>query len=291
MRKARRGRKKLWLLGFVLLLVLIYSSLSVYKAIDYTTTPSQQVGTNTPADSGLAYISLTFPSAAGDNVMLRGWWIPKPGSRKAIIFAHGRNGNRATYLALAKPLWDAGYNLLLFDLRGHGQSDSAPCTWGIKEQYDIIGATAAVKDRGVPASGIGVIGWSVGATSALMALGSSPDIRAVVSDSAYATSNPLLAHNALYPGIVVGLRLLRGIDINGIAPLANGSIGDRRVMLIHGAADSQVPIANATQLSERGGGNVYDTWIVPGAGHVEAYNRQPAEYLRRVTAFFDAELH
>jgi hypothetical protein len=58
---------RIWLLavgGLTVLLCVTYAVLSVYKAIQYTTTPRQQPTTATPADSGLAYEDITFPSAA-----------------------------------------------------------------------------------------------------------------------------------------------------------------------------------------------------------------------------------
>ncbi len=275
----------------LLALVASYAGLSDYKAVQYTTTPRQAIGNETPADFGLAYEDVAFSSVASDSVTLRGWWVPNPASRRVIILVHGRYENRTSHDVLLKPLWDAGYNVLLFDLRGHGQSDPAPCTYGLREQWDMVGAVNFAKTKGIPPGGIGVIGWSLGAASALMAMRQTGDIAAVVSDSAYANADPLLARNPLRPGLALAMRLVRGINLDRVRPeQAIAQIGSRHVFLIHGDQDRAVPVAQAYHLQRAGGANVIMTWIVPGANHIQAYPNQPAEYLRRVLAFFDTEL-
>lgn len=268
----------------------VYGALAVYKAYDYTRTPEQPPITATPGDIGLTWEDITFPSADGDQLELRGWWVPSAGSRRVVILVHGRYENRATHLALARPLHDAGFNVLLFDLRGHGESSSAPCGYGLRERWDVSGAVAWARGRGFEAGSIGIIGWSLGAASALMALEETPDI-AVVSDSAYADGEPLLARNALRPGLRLALRLFRGVDLDAVRPDRSiATAGERRVLLIHGALDTAVPVSHAERLRAAGGASVSDLWVVPDAGHTGAYAVHPDEYAARVIVFFNAEL-
>lgn len=275
----------------VLTLLVTYAGLSVYKAVQYTTTPRQTVSGETPADFGLPYEEITFPSAADDGLTLRGWWIPNPASRRTIILVHGRYENRTSHAALMRPLWEHGYNVLLFDLRGHGQSDPAACTYGLREQWDIIGAVNVAKTKGAQPGSVGVIGWSLGAASAIMAMRQMDDIATVVSDSAYANSAPLLARNPLRPGLALAMRLVRGVDLGQVKPEeAIAHLGTRHVLLIHGARDQAVPVAQAHRLQQAGGASVSETWIVPGTNHTQAYPNQPIEYLRRILTFFDTEL-
>jgi uncharacterized protein len=271
-------------------LLTVYAGLATYKARDYTTTPRQPAITTSPADVGLAYQAVRFDSAAADGVQLTGWWIPNPSATRAIILVHGRYENRASHLALARPFFDAGYSVLLFDLRGHGESTRATCTYGVKESDDVVGAVAFVETHGVAAGQIGVIGWSLGAASALLAMDRSPDIAAVVSDSAYADSSPLLARNALRPGLKLAMRLTRGVDLNDVRPdraLADvAATSDREVFLIHGGLDNAVPVAQFEKLRAAGGSAIADAWLVPQVGHTGAYAADPNTYIGRVLAFF-----
>jgi uncharacterized protein len=278
------------LLG-LLALSFSYSALAVYKAIDYTTTPGQPLPSQTPATVGLEFEEVTFRSADDRAMRLGGWWIPRDDSRRVLILVHGRYGNRASYLSLARPFWERGFNLLLIDLRGHGQSATTPCSYGLREQWDVVGAVAFARSRGFEGPSIGVMGWSLGGVSALMALEHSPDIGALVSDSAYANADPLLADNLLRPGLKLAMRVVRGVDLDDVrADRALAAVEDRPVFLIHGADDHAVPLAQFDILRAAGGRTIADTWIVPGTDHVGAYSTDPAAYIERVASFFDREL-
>jgi dipeptidyl aminopeptidase/acylaminoacyl peptidase len=203
-------------------------------------------------------------------------------------------------LSLTKPLWEQGFNLLVFDLRGHGESDGDHYSFGQHEQWDIVGAAEYIKNKGFAPGKIGVIGWSMGASSAIMALSDTPNIKAVVSDSAYAeyttlsdwkfndiTGLPFL----FYPGALVFDRLFLDVDLNQARPVQTiGNTGGRHLFLIHGTSDEVVPFSEFGKLIQAGKENVSETWVLPGQGHLDAFPRQPEEYIRRVTAFFDKEL-
>ncbi|MDO8532121.1 MAG: alpha/beta hydrolase, partial [Dehalococcoidia bacterium] len=80
----------------------------------------------TPATFGLQYDDVSFPSAE-DAVSLRGWFIPAEGGKRVLIIVHGKDGNRAKKLAsaelpVAAALSRRGFSVLMFDLRGHGES-------------------------------------------------------------------------------------------------------------------------------------------------------------------------
>ena len=274
-----------------LVVAITYSSLAVYKAFQYTNTPRQNVSSITPPNDGLTYEDVSFPSAAGDGVQLSGWWVPNPNSHRALILVHGRYANRMQMLPLAKSLWEQGYNLLLFDLRGHGKSTYVESTYGIKEEWDVIGAAQFARRQGFAPESIGVIGWSLGGASTLMAMGSSTDFAAAMTDSAYANSDPLLARNPLRPGLALAMKLFRGVDLSKVRPVDSiRELHDRSIMLIQGAADTAVPPAQEKLLQAAGGGNVKQVWIVPGAGHVQAYSQHPSEYIQKVATFFEEAL-
>jgi fermentation-respiration switch protein FrsA (DUF1100 family) len=60
-----------------------------------------------------------------------------------------------------------------------------------------------------------------------------------------------------------------------------------RVLLIHGAEDEIVPVADAQAL-QAASNNVEDSlWIVPDASHSRGYKAMPEEYISRVVSFFD----
>ena len=157
-------------------------------------TPRRQ----TPTDAGLEYEDATFQ--ATDGVRLSGWFIPRAGDGPgpAVVFVHGwlwnRLGNVAgrvpftdrdvDFLPAAKALHDAGYHVLLFDLRHHGESGRgrAPLTYGPRETRDYIGAVNYLRSRpDVDGERIGAIGTSMGGNTIIMGTSQCQPIKALLA--------------------------------------------------------------------------------------------------------------
>ena len=84
---------------------------------------------------------------------------------------------------------------------------------------------------------------------------------------------------------------VRGVDLSQVSPENSiRRLQGRSIMLIHGSDDRVVPLAQERLLQQAGGDSIKSTWIVLGAGHVQAYRLHPDEYVQRVVAFFDAAL-
>ena len=67
-------------------------------------------------------------------------------------------------------------------------------------------------------------------------------------------------------------------------------ISPRPLFIIHGEHDNEAcTVADAHRLYEAAR-PPKTLWIVPGAGHCGGHGAQPAEYERRVLAFFDQAL-
>ncbi|GLX87323.1 hypothetical protein tloyanaT_35760 [Thalassotalea loyana] len=120
----------------------------------------------TPTDYGLEFEDVKYMTE--DGLELAGWFIPKDGSDKLIICNHpatlnryGFPGHKAPWSDFQnievkfgnvyKALHDAGYNVLTYDLRGHGESDaSKENKWGqgfSDEHKDVIATFEYVRSR------------------------------------------------------------------------------------------------------------------------------------------------
>ncbi len=92
------------------------------------------------------------------------------------------------------------------------------------------------------------------------------------------------------PGITWAARWRYGLRPEGLDPIAFvGRWSDRPLLLIHGQDDPVVPIGQAREL-ERAAGGSCRLVTRQGAGHVEAYDKDPAGYLREVGEFFERHL-
>lgn len=258
-----------------------------------------------PDQYGLEFESVGFPSRI-DRIPLDGWLLPAPPeapSRRPIVMVHGMGSDRqqeagGRALEIAAALVRNGHPVLMFDLRGSGRSGGDRFTLGAQEVRDVGGALDFLAGRGLCPKGVNLLGYSMGAATALLLTAIEPRVRAVAEDSGYAYLNGVLDHQLpkmsrlprfFTPGVVFAARSLLGVDAYSIRPVeAVAGLGARAVplLVIHGEADTVVPVDHGRLLATAYGPAV-DTLFVPGAEHVVSYAADPAAYLAQLTAFFD----
>ena len=138
-----------------------------------------------PADFGLRSETVSFYSK--DGIPLKAWWLPASGTpRGSVIVAHGIDHTRQVMFSRAVFLVRDGYDVLLIDLRGHGESGGTVVSPGLLEARDILGGLRYIRSRG-DSEPVLVLGVSYGAVASLIAAAESPEIAAVISDGAFLT--------------------------------------------------------------------------------------------------------
>ena len=131
----------------------------------------------TPAMFDLEYEEIHFQ--ASDGLKLCGYFL-KGVRSEAIILSHGLGGGGVTMCPPARALQRAGYNVLMYDMRGHGRSEGDTVD-GVHEVSDILGAVEWLRSRpGIAAERIGGLGVSLGAHALLHAALETGSIRAIV---------------------------------------------------------------------------------------------------------------
>src|SRR5205823_880245 len=213
----------------VLVLVIIVGYLGIsWKYADGVTRVTRDPLKKTPAYVEPTHEDVTFKSLDDLGLTLRGWWFPAAGSpTKAVVMVHGKDQNRIDSSfdpgRIARVLLADGWSVLLFEMRGHGQSDGLRWGLGQYEPADILGAIDLVAQKTkLPRSRIATIGESMGGGSVLMTVGADPSIGPVVTDSAYASASTVVdeigpQYSGLpaffTPGLVLMSRILYGLDI------------------------------------------------------------------------------
>jgi pimeloyl-ACP methyl ester carboxylesterase len=270
----------------------------------------------TAASAGLQAEEVAFPS--DDGVRLRGWFIhrdeddgtPAP----AIIFVHGwpwnRLGNLAglsvlpdrnvDFLEPARALARAGFHVLLFDLRNHGQSDAAwPVTFGVHEARDFVGAVALLRKRNdVDRGRIGAIGYSMGGNTIIYGIPRCQPIRAAIAvqptsgavfalniaRNLFGSAGPLLAKLAEPLHGAFGAPALAQV-----APArAAAHLGETRMLYIQGSGDQWGSLADVQAIADATP-HALPLVVAPSTERFGGYS-YVNQHLHEIVGFFEEHL-
>jgi hypothetical protein len=149
--------------GLAISLVLVAA---VYVGICYlfaqlTLNPKRQPVVASPAGYGLEFEDVEFDSI--DGLCLKGWFIPGD-PKKVLLLTHPMYCNRHGFLVQHRSpfmaantdidlllsmqaLNRAGYSLLTFDFRNHGESEDGLTGVGLNEYQDVLGALHYLERR------------------------------------------------------------------------------------------------------------------------------------------------
>lgn len=294
-----RLQKALIAIACLLLLIPLLSGYVVWSL----THPSKKPVEITPTSIGVTYEDVEF--ASEDGTILRGWFLPSMTNDRVVVLAHGYRGNRVAdkpSLPTAKYLTERGFSVLMFDFRNSGLSDGDLTTVGLNEKTDLLAAVEYAKSQGYGESGIGVLGFSMGAATSLMAAADTKDIKAVAVDSPFSDLDSYLRENLPYwshlpnfpftPLMMMELPLLIGHEPSEVSPLqAATKLQDRPVLFIHGTGDKAIPVAHSQKLlAELNTPAISELWTMEGAGHVGTFELDPITYMERVGDFFAMHL-
>lgn len=270
--------------------------------------------------------ALTFQTF--DGTFLRGEFWAQPQPAPTIILCHGYRVTRANMYPVAALEYQSGYNILLFDFRGHGESESVITSGGIAEVHDLEAALTAARRQPETLPGKMIIhGFSMGASIALLTP-RHPDVAAIIADSPYARLDDVLrrfVHYRLtsesagwkpslhqlrraFPAIAWAIVLTSSLDFRlrfGHSLFARPDRSFKRgrkpdqnprqipILLIHGEADDTIPIHHAHTLvkAAQASDTQLEVYYVPKAAHCEAYGRDPEKYVSRLQQFVSQQLN
>ena len=248
------------------------------------------------------YETASFPSE--DGITLKGWFVkPAHPVSKApvIIICHGVGANKSDFTELAVALSRRGYFVLLFDFRAHGESSGSRSSLGHHEQRDIAAVLDFLRSRPeVDPKRIGIYGFSMGASTAILAAARTHAFSAVVADSAF-TSLKDMARSAItgfyrlpsFPFLqlsMIAYELYFQTRIDNISPASViKDISPAPVFIIAGDGDRLVPAENGRKLFAAAK-EPKELWIIPNADHGATLAAAGSAYEKRVGEFFDKNL-
>ncbi len=269
--------------------------------------------------AGVFFEQLRYSGSPADPVELSAVFAspdPETSARPTVLFLHGKGGNSAEWRPEAMRALACGYNVLLPDLRGHGESGGAFFTYGFLETDDLENAISRASESfGIDPRRLGVHGCSAGATLAIEFAARRAGIQALWIESPFADPQAMARH---YLSLATGLpswllaltarfavrgavaHVRRALDLaddagglESVDPLRSIAAVRAPVCLVYGERDELVPPQFTARLELALPADA-QVWRAAGAGHCH-HDDEPArvateEYDRRWREFFSRNL-
>ncbi|MEL7237605.1 MAG: alpha/beta fold hydrolase [Planctomycetota bacterium] len=237
-----------------------------------------RLGRSSPADLGIAFedwsCELPDVSDRASRLHTPAWWCPLPGPmacKRTVVLLHAYGDARSGALAWARLWLDAGFNVLLPDLRAHGEAGGDFTGAGVWEVDDVRALLAELKlSQPQLAETVVLAGISFGGMVAAEVARRDSNVAGVVVDSPITNWTDAAERFAELVGLPLpGLTSLRvrwmsrrlGVDLNQCNTAS--TLKDIAVpcLLILPEHDTLVPFAD--ELAEAATGEVWR----PATGH------------------------
>ena len=218
-------------------------------------------------------------------------------SKKVVIMNHGYTANHYIDYQFTDIFFEEGYNVLLIDMRSHGESEGKVASYGYNESKDIGSWVRWIKDKIGEDAYIGLHGQSMGAATVMLYGATHPnDIKFIIEDCGCTSAREAIKFQfrkvkipfwPLYDLIRVKVKRKYKFDFNNISPEDAIVNSDIPVLFIHGDNDKVVPTWMGEALYNEKNGEMDRLYLVQGAGHMEAYSKDKEKYKQVVKEFLD----
>ena len=234
------------------------------KIIEPASMPAKLVQQTLYKDSELlarGRITLHESLAVWDGTRIDYWVIrhrrsvPTAGSpgtaRGSVVLIHPLLTSKHWFLPLGEILADSGFDVVLIDLRAHGQSGGQYVTWGAKEKRDIKSVMDNLVARGVVSDRIYACGASLGGCVAIQYAAIEPRCRGVLSICPPAGASEVAGlilplHRG--PGLQARIgraAAIAGFDVADASAVSAAAKLNCSLLLAHGYWDFIVPYSHS----------------------------------------------
>ena len=254
------------------------------------------------AREAVDFRSLTI-SAGDDLILWAALALSGSESHRWVICVHGYRDSHESMGVYGKHYVDAGWNVLLPDHRGHGNSQGNYVGWGYDERLDLVAWINYIIRRD-PEAEIVLHGVSMGAAAVLMTTGGplQDHVKAAVADCGYTSAEEVMKHTITslsrkalnippavpFSVLFTALRKITlrraGFDLRDAAPIEAIPHSKTPTLFIHGVCDDIVPPAMMGRLYEAARCPKRFLWV-QDAAHADSVGVNPELYWNTVHDF------
>lgn len=235
---------------------------------------------------------------AKDGIKLKGTeYIVNTENNKWAIVLHGYRSSPKSVLTIGEHFSEEGYNVLIPNMRGCGESEGKYIGMGWLDKDDLQVWIKLIVEQNEN-SEIILHGSSMGAATVLMASGDNipSNVKAIIADSGYTSVWDIFASEAKkrfnipkFPVLnmfQVVAQIRAGYNIKKASALDQVKKSKTPILFIHGDADDFVPEYMCEQLYEEANCKK-EKLIIEGAGHTDSKYKGPETYYNKIFEFIN----
>lgn len=251
--------------------------------------------------SQLPYRHEELVLATAEGIPLSCWLLhPQGRVRGTILYLHGVSESKISGLPIADLLCNAGFLVMLYDARRHGESGGRFCTYGFYEKHDASTIITYLQSRADLRLGrIGLFGTSMGAAVALQVAAIDSRVAAVIAESGFARLRSVfddyqrrmikLPFHYLRNIVIIRSEHLAHFKASAVSPVDAVSRIRIPLLLLHGIDDPLIRPSYSQQVYERAN-EPKELWMIPGATHSNTFQVGGDTYQQMVAGFFERTL-
>ncbi|MCF0147346.1 MAG: alpha/beta hydrolase [Clostridium sp.] len=236
-----------------------------------------------------------------DNLKLHGYKILNESpTNNWVITVHGYTSKGIAMSNYAKNFYNMGYNILIPDLRGHGESEGNYIGMGWFDRLDLLSWINLIINENNNANII-LHGISMGAATVTMASGENlpSNVKAIIADCGYTSVWNQFSHQlkAIYSlpkfpvmnASSITIKLKTGYSLKQASSLKQVAKSKTPMLFIHGDKDDFVPYSMMDELYNAASCEK-EKLTIKGAGHAKASSVNPELYWTTIKNFINKYL-
>lgn len=216
-------------------------------------------------------------------------------SKKLIIIIHGYTANHFRSAQYIDFFTKEGFNILLIDVRSHGESEGIYATYGFKEEEDLKIWIEFMKNKLGKDCTIGLHGHSMGAaTVANYSNKCDEAVKFIIAEAPYSRSKEIIKYQLkmakapffpVYPCVNFKIKRRCEFSLEEVNPINSVKESNVPIMFIHGDEDKTIPYKMSIDMYVAKKKGIKELYIVSGANHLNTYGKDVELYEEKIKYF------
>lgn len=285
----------------IMIVIVLVTYLAAYKLTSYFVSPvfrtrEEKIISNKANPILSEYYNnnrVEFTYTLSDDYLIHGDYCIN-NDKKWVICIHGHSSTREGVVKQANIFYKLGFSVMLYDQRYHGDNEhSGHPTMGYQESIDAFEMVEFLRKKFGDDIKIGLCGASMGSATASLLLGKRQDFLFYVSDSGYYSTETVFKtqiknkHLSWLPVLYIADKIIFktfNLHFKDIVPGQSLTKSCVPILILHGSADTLIPVQNAEMLflSACGPKEIH---IFEGATHTRIFENDYLTYTKIVQDF------